>query len=98
MGPTEGRNELVAVGVTAVQLLGLTMPERTRYSIRNSSVGAQVVTLSFGSKKAPVVNEGFPLLPGDVWAESDSGDFRCFKGMITAISDVAGAQVSLVEI
>jgi len=95
--PLEARNTTVAVAVTATRVLDMTLPHRTRFAIRNSSAGAQVVTLSFGHNKAPTLLEGFPLLPGEVWAESDSQDYKCFKGEINAISDVAGAVLSVVE-
>jgi len=89
--PIQGRNATVTVGAAAVPVLPMTDPPRTRYFIKNMSGAGVVVTISFGRDKAPVLNEGVPLDPGDMISDSDSGlGYECFKGEILAIATAAG--------
>ena len=91
------RNATVAVGTGAVVVLPETFPRRTRYVLKNTSSGTQIITVSFGQEKLAVANEGIPLSVGAVISDSDSESYQCFSGAITAIADGASAQLSVFE-
>lgn len=95
--PISARNATVTIAATATQVLPMTSPPRTRYVITNMSVGGQVITISFGQSKGPVLNEGIPLGAGDVIMDSDSEGYECFKGEINAISTAAGGILAVFE-
>jgi len=88
------RNDAVAVGTTAVEI----SPSRERVAlfIKNTSTGAHKITLVLGSV-TPVANAGIVLGAGDVFTDSDSGEYKCWRGQVLAISDLAAGQLSVYE-
>lgn len=94
---TKARNDVLTVGVTAVQV-SPPRPERSRFALKNTSAGAQVITIVFGTGDAPVANSGVVLEPGEMVTDSDSGlGYFCFKGEISAIANLAAGQLSIFE-
>jgi hypothetical protein len=88
------RNDAVAVGVTAVEIAPAV--DRVALYVRNTSTGAQKITIVCSALK-PVVNYGIVLSPGDVFCDSDSAEYKCWRGQVLAIGDLAGGQVSVFE-
>jgi hypothetical protein len=88
------RNELVSVGTSSVQVANAT--PRVALAITNSSSGQQVITVNFGFSSA-VAGKGVVLQPGQTITDSDQPPYKCFQGVITAIADGAGGQVSVFE-
>jgi len=88
------RNEKVTVGTTSIQIA----PARKRkvILIRNTSSGTQKITICMGFKQA-VEDEGIVLEPGESITDSNSEGYECWQGIITAISDSAGGQLSIFE-
>lgn len=95
------RNDTAAVGVTAVMLMDVAHPNHPRqfYYVRNSSTGAQVITLVFGDEQTIAANGGIVLPPTSAYFETISyGDpNEVWQGRIWAISDLAAGSVSIVE-
>ncbi len=89
------RNETVAVGTTSVVVFS-SQKKRTEFTAYNSSTGGQTITLNFGSKAA-VALAGIVLSAGQAFASSNSENFLCFQGVITAISSAAAGQLSVLE-
>ena len=89
------RNATVAVDTTAVAVA----PERDRISIylRNSSTAGQTITLVCSDTQTATVLAGMPLKQGDFIIDSDNEKYECWDGNISAISDVAGAVLSVYE-
>jgi len=88
------RNELVSVDATS-KIVADVNP-RICYSIVNSSLGGQYITINLGFSQA-IVNEGIVLSPGQSWVESNAENYLCYQGSITAISSAAGGQISIFE-
>jgi len=88
------RNEKVTVGTSSVQIA----PARKRrvILIRNTSTGTQRITVCMGFKEA-VEDEGIVLEPGELFSDSNSEGYECWQGVITAISDSSGGQLSIFE-
>lgn len=87
-------NEQQTIGVTQAQVL----PARDRVGqlrtiliVSNQSAGGQKITLSIA--KEAVAGAGIVLSPGGSWAP----DTRIPQAQINAISDVAGALLSVFE-
>ena len=95
--PINARNASVTVGTSAVIVLPLTSPPRTRFAIKNTSTAAQVITLSFGQEKVPVAGEGVVLNVGETCADSNGDTYEVFKGAILGIASAAGGTVSVFE-
>lgn len=90
--------DLVSVGTTSTTIIPTAENvKRKLYSIRNSSTGAQIITI-FPANFIPVVAlKGIPLSPGQAYFESNSEGFECWQGQVQAISSAAGGQVSIFE-
>ncbi len=98
MGDT-ARNDSVAVGVTAVEILAPTYSGRPRsyFYIRNSSTAGQTVTLVFGDYQTITAGVGIVLLPTGIHSEATDPVFECWQGRVWAIADAAAGSVSVVE-
>jgi len=88
------RNEQITVGTTNVRVAD----ERKRKVIyfKNTSTGTQVITVVFGRYTAEA-NKGVVLNVGESVIDSDSENYECFEGVITAISTAAGGKLSVYE-
>lgn len=91
----DARNDLVAVSTTSVNIAPFRATPRTAIYIRNSSTGAQVITLSFGF--TAVANTGIVLRPGESFTDANSESYICWQGTINGISSAADGQVSVYE-
>ena len=93
------RNDLVAVGATAVLLCDNANPADPRQFVymRNSSAAAQVMTLVFGDYQTITVNKGIVLTAFNSYYEVKSEGFEVWQGRIWAICDAAAGQASVVE-
>jgi len=92
---SQARNDTFTVGVTT-EIISYDNLRRKAYVLRNSSVGGQVITVAFGEIPAEL-NKGIVLSPGQAFSDADSENYTCWKGKINAISDVAGAILSVFE-
>lgn len=90
------RNARLTVGTTAVNV-SLRNFSRKGISLRNSSTGSQVISLSFSENETAVANSGIVLSAGSVINDFDGEGYKCWKGTITAISSAAGAVLSIYE-
>lgn len=88
------RNEVVAVSTSSVVICRAA--RRQAIAIRNSSTGAQVITLHLGFGLA-IANQGIVLRPGESFVDSNVEGYEVFQGEITAISDAVNGQVSIFE-
>lgn len=93
------RNVAVAVGTSSVEIAE-PKPERYSIYIRNTSSGAAAaakITIVFSNEQAAVANAGAVLGPGEYLIESTTESYPAWKGRISAISDTAASQVSIIE-
>jgi len=88
------RNDAVAVGTTPV-LLSYRHPSRIAWAITNTGATQITIDLSDGGTAASL--SGIVLQPKGAAADSDGGDYKCWKGGITVISDVGGGTVGFME-
>ena len=88
------RNDLVSVGITSVTIADAN--PRNAIAITNSSTAAQVITVNFGFSQA-VAGKGIVLQAGQTITDSDQPPYKCYQGVITAISDAASGQLSIFE-
>jgi hypothetical protein len=98
MSETTIRNETLAVGTTAVSV---SLPkERKTIYIKNTSSGAAaaaIITVCFSNVQIAVANAGYVLDPRNYITDSDSESYAAWDGAITAISDTAASQLTIVE-
>lgn len=93
------RNEIQAVGVTSAIIVPVrnVLNKRKVIQIRNTSDDdTKVITINLGSNPS-VANAGIVLKRWEAFADSSETGYECWQGAITAISAVAGAQVSIFE-
>ena len=89
------RNEIVAVGTTAVLISNA--KSRKNIYFRNCSTGGEVITVQFSNVGVAVANTGYILNPNEYISDSDSGsNYDAWDGIITAIS-TGGGQLTVVE-
>jgi len=91
------RNESVSVGVSSV-ILADACPKstkRTQFIIINTSTTAKITIVK--SDTAAVSGAGIVLNPSGSFAESTDSGYKCYQGKMSAISDVAGGTLSIVE-
>jgi len=88
------RNEQITVGTTSVRVAD----ERKRkvLYVKNTSTGTQAITVVFGRFTAEE-NKGVVLDLGEIIVDSDSEEYTCFEGVITAISSAADGKLSIYE-
>ncbi len=93
------RNDSVAVGVTAVELLDEANPERPRkfFFIRNNSTALQTITLVFGNEQVPVVGSGVVLNVGDAYFEAVGEGFEPWQRQVYGIASAAAATAGVTE-
>lgn len=89
------RNETVTVGTSEVIIS--TKRQRKTYYIRNSSTGAQVVTIVLDNFVVATAGRGIILSPGEFILDSKSYGYDCWNGDIKAIANAAGATVTIME-
>jgi len=88
------RNSREAVGVSTVYI---SSPKyRKVLYLRNSSPAAQEITIHFGTG-AVTLKEGIILKAGEWYIEASDNGFEAFSGTITAISDLAGGYLTIME-
>jgi hypothetical protein len=68
---------------------------RQAFFITNASTGGQIVYL--GIDKDAVSGQGLVLYPGGVYSEVIDAVFRPSNGILTAISNLAGAVITIHE-
>lgn len=88
------RNEQLAVGTTTVRVAD-TRARKVIY-LKNTSEGTQKITVVFGRHLA-VANKGVVLDVGENVIDSDSENYKCFRGVIMAISSAADGKLSIFE-
>ena len=98
----QARNEIVAVGLTSLELFKGTFlgQPRKMFAVRNTSPNAlDIITLSLGGNAA-VANTGIVLRQNDVYMESTVNDpsMDVWQGVIQAICATANGQLSIVEV
>lgn len=89
------RNESVTVGITAVTV----SPSKKRRSVYcyNASTAAQVITVTVSSNQTAVAGAGYVLNPGSSVTLSNSEGYKVPIDSITAIADLAGGTLAVVE-
>lgn len=93
------RNEILAVGVTSVQVMPqrLSMNKRKVILVRNTSDDAtKIITVNLGANPA-VASKGIVLRQNESFMDSSETGYECFQGIITAICAAAAGQLSIVE-
>jgi hypothetical protein len=89
------RIESVTVGATAIEI---SEPHfRKVIYIRNTSVGGQVITVTFSNTTNAVAGSGFVLSPSEYITDSVSEGYIPYQGEIRAISTAAGGTLSIFE-
>lgn len=68
----------------------LVPPRHNRKAIYVTNTGTSVVTISKGIATA-VAGAGIVLQPTAVWYETDSQDFRAWRGQINVVASAAGS-------
>lgn len=90
------RNDSVTVDA-ASQVISVPQSRKNIY-LRNTSVGGQVITVTFSNKQAAVANYGYVLNPGEYISDTDSGTtYECWDGYVLAIASANGGQLTIVE-
>lgn len=89
--------DLITVNNTTLMILPTASNGRKLYSIRNSSTGAQVITIFPANNLPAVALKGIVLSPGQIYYESNSEGFECWQGQVQAIGSAVGGQVSIFE-
>jgi len=87
-------NSITTIGATSSRVLP--SAARNVLTLRNSSTGGQIITFSMGNLPA-ALNEGIVLSVGQMWVDSDNGEYKCWEGEIQAISTGADGKLSVVE-
>jgi len=88
-------NKTLTIGAASQEI---SVPKnRTAYSIRNCSVGGQIVSITLSNTDIAVDNVGIVLTAGQSLVESDSENYECWSGSIRAISSAAGAVLAIME-
>lgn len=90
--PTNNSKE--TIGTTSKRVIPAS--KRDVLVLRNSSTAAQKITVVMGNKSA-VADEGIVLSPGQTWIDSTNAGYKCWEGEVQAISDIAGATLSISE-
>jgi hypothetical protein len=91
------RNATVTVGTSASVVSEITLPgQRKIISIINTSTAGQVISLGFGNIEAAAGN-GVQLSPGGYYIESLEAGFVPTQDRISAISDIAGGTLAIME-
>lgn len=93
------RNAIVAVGTSSAQVSEQRAgfePRRALVISNTSPNAADIITLNLGANPA-VANAGIVLHQGDVFTDSNNGDYRVWQGTITAICATANGQLSIFE-
>jgi hypothetical protein len=97
---TPTRNETVSVGVTSVLVAkprNQSPNRRNVILVRNTSTSATAVITIHTGEGAAVANEGIVLKQNESFYEAMDAGFEPFQGAYTAISNEAGAQLSVFE-
>lgn len=96
LGEEFSRQEVLTIGAITAVLVSLAK-RRTSFYLRNTSTGGQIISLSMSNKDLATAGNGVVLNPNDTYAESNGEGFICWNGKITAISNLAGATLSIIE-
>lgn len=91
----ESRNDQIDIGLSSVRVMEA--QERSFIYIRNTSIGGQTITLVLNNFQPAVANKGIVLSPGQSFVETNAFDFKAWQGQIQAISDLAGAKLTVSE-
>ena len=91
------RNATLTVGTAVVVVSDQpnTNCFRKYITIENTSTGGQEITLSFGAEA--VIGAGEKIYPGGLHHESVDSGFKPWQERITAISNLAGGTLSIME-
>ena len=94
------RNEKLTIG-TSSQIISEQrntdgQNKRRVILIRNVSTGAQEVTINLGYEQASN-GAGITLKPRESYYEAVDSGFEVFQGTISAISDIVGAELAIME-
>jgi len=91
------RNDSVSVGTTAVEIAPRRQDRKTIY-IRNNSTAAQVITLVFSDAQNAVAGSGgMVLAAGDYIVDSNSAEYICWQGKISAVASAASGSITVYE-
>jgi len=90
------RNEQVTIGTTLLKVAEAN-PNRNSIYFRNTSVGAQEITLVFSEAIPAIVNKGYVLKAGEYMSESATAGYNDYRGSITAIGNLAAGALTIVE-
>jgi len=96
LGNEQSVPQVLTVGATST----IIAPARNRsaVSIKNTSTANQIINVIF-SNTLPAVSlgAGFQLNVNEAIIDSDSGDYSCWTGRISAISSAAGGTLVIYE-
>jgi len=89
------RNDSITVGTTAIEA----SPQKGRKVIylKNSSTSSTAVITVAMSPSLAVAGSGVLLAQGEFIVDSDTGNYQCWQGVITAVSNEAGATLAIFE-
>jgi len=94
------RNEIVAVGTTAVEVARARqtelMPRKTIVIRNNSAAATSIITINLGLSVA-VANAGIVLRQYESFSDSTESGYQAFQGTITAICADANGSLSIFE-
>jgi len=97
MTDSNTRNESIPVDTSSVMIADLVpkSTKRTQLIVINTSTTAKITIVK--SDQAAVAGAGIVLNPSGSFAESTDSGYKCYQGKMSAISDVAGGTISIVE-
>lgn len=91
------RNANLTIGTTSQHISDLvdSAQKRILITLTNISTGGQLINLAIGAEA--VSGQGLPLSVGGFYQEVKSEGFEVTQDFIAAVSDVAGATLSIQE-
>jgi hypothetical protein len=88
--------QTITVGASAVEIAPFR--NRTAVYIRNTSTSNQIINVVFSNNQRAVsLGAGFQLNVNESIVDSDSADYSCWTGAISAISSAAGGTIVMWE-
>lgn len=89
-------NTSVTVGATSLKVSYA--KKRKSFILRNVSTGGQVISLALANNVVAAVNTGIVLNVNDAVVDSNSGNYQCWSGDISAVASAAGGILSINEV
>lgn len=93
----QGVSEVKSVSVTNTAADVLQKAARKMCYFRNTSTGGQVITLTFSDTDVAVAGTGIVLNVGEYIIDSDSENYKCWQGKVSAIASAVGGSLAVMQ-